>query len=86
LSDNLDVKTRIANGPYEIRCKDISRRTKKFLYQSIPLITVMWGGGGEIWVLKLEEKIMLEVFHHGAIRGVLGISRQRVRDGGKTLQ
>jgi hypothetical protein len=23
---------------------------------------------------------MLEVFHHGLIRGILGISRQRVRD------
>jgi hypothetical protein len=37
-------------------------------------------GGGETWVLKEEEKIMLEVFYHGAIRRILGITRQRVRD------
>jgi hypothetical protein len=30
--------------------------------------------------LKEEEKRMLEVFHHGAIRRTLGISRQIVRD------
>jgi hypothetical protein len=45
LSDNLDVKTciaiAIANSQMDqmkelFRCKDISRRTKKFLYQSIP--------------------------------------------------
>jgi hypothetical protein len=60
------------------RCKDISRRTKKFLYQAIPLLTVLWGC--ETWALKEEEKRMLEVFHHGAIRRIIGISRQRVRD------
>jgi hypothetical protein len=31
-------------------------------------------------VLKEEDKIMLEVFHDGAIIRILGISRQRVRD------
>jgi hypothetical protein len=60
------------------RCKDISRRTKKFLYHAIPLLTVLWGC--ETWALKEEEKRMLEVFYHGAIRRILGISRQRVRD------
>jgi hypothetical protein len=60
------------------RCKDISRRTKKFLYHAIPLLTVLWGC--ETWVLKEEEKRMLEVFHHGAIRRILGNSRQRVSD------
>jgi hypothetical protein len=30
--------------------------------------------------LEEEEKRMLEVFHHGAIRRILRISRQRVRD------
>jgi hypothetical protein len=57
-----------------IRYKDISRRTKKFRYQAIPIITVKWGC--EIWALKEEEKIMLEALHHGAIRRILGISRQ----------
>jgi hypothetical protein len=42
LSDNLDVKTCIAIANSQMgqmkefsRCKDISRRTKKFIYQSI---------------------------------------------------
>jgi hypothetical protein len=60
------------------RCKDISRRTKKFLHEVIPLITVICGY--ETWALKEEEKRMLEVFHHGAIRRILGISRQRGLD------
>jgi hypothetical protein len=60
------------------RCKDISRRTKKCLYQAIPKYTVLWGC--ETWALKEEESRMLEVSHHGAIRRILGISRQRVRD------
>jgi hypothetical protein len=35
----------------------------------------------ETWALKEKDKRMLEgVFHHGAIRRILGINRQRVRD------
>jgi hypothetical protein len=60
------------------RFKGISRRTKKFLHQAMPLSTVLWWC--ETWALKEEEKRMLEVFHHGAIRRILGISRQRVLD------
>jgi hypothetical protein len=52
MSDNLDVKTciEIANSQMGqikelLRCKDISRRTKKFPYQAIPLITAIWGCG-----------------------------------------
>jgi hypothetical protein len=51
LSENLDVKTRIAIANSQMgqmqelfRCKDIPIRTKKFLYQAIPLSTVIWGG------------------------------------------
>jgi hypothetical protein len=39
---------------------------------------VIWGC--ETWALKEEEKRMLELFHHGVIRRILWISRQRVRD------
>jgi hypothetical protein len=69
LSGNLDVKTRIAITNSQMghmkdlfRCKDISRRTKKFLYQAILISTVIWGC--QTWELKEEEKRMLEVFHH----------------------
>jgi hypothetical protein len=85
LRGNLDVKARIIIANSQMvqmkelfRCKDISRRTKKFLYQAIKIITVLWRC--ETWTLKQEEKRMLEVFHHGAIRRFLGISRRRVRD------
>jgi hypothetical protein len=85
LSDSLDFKTCIAITNLQMgqmkelfRCKDISRRTKKFIYQAIPLITVLWRC--ETWALKEEEKIILEVFHYGEIRRILWISRQTVRD------
>jgi hypothetical protein len=39
---------------------------------------VLWGC--ETWGLKEEDKLMLEAFHHGSIRIIIGISRQRVRD------
>jgi hypothetical protein len=85
LSDKLDVKTRIAIKNSQMgqmkeffRCKDVSRMTKNFLYQAKPLSTALWGC--EAWELKEEENRMLEVFHHGAIRRILWISRQRVRD------
>jgi hypothetical protein len=39
---------------------------------------VIWGC--ETWAFKEEEKRMLEVFHHGAIKIIIGISRQIVRD------
>jgi hypothetical protein len=69
MGDNLDVKTRIAIANSQMgqmkelfRCKDISRRTKKFLYQAKPLSTVLWGGAKQgCWKRK---KRMLEVFHH----------------------
>jgi hypothetical protein len=87
LSDNLYVNTRIGIANLQtvqmkelFRCKGISRRTKKFIYwcQSIPIITVLWGCA--TWALKEEEKRMLELFHHGAIRRILGTGRQRVGD------
>jgi hypothetical protein len=72
LSDNLDVKTCIAIANSQVgqlkeflRCKDIPRMTKKFLYQAIPLITLLWGC--EPWALKEEKKRMLDAFHHGVI-------------------
>jgi hypothetical protein len=49
LSDNLDVKTHIAIANSQMgqmkelfRCNDISRRTKKLLYQAILLSNVLW--------------------------------------------
>jgi hypothetical protein len=44
---------------------------------TIPLSTVLSMGGGT-WALKEEEKRMSEVFYHGAIRRITGISRQRI--------
>jgi hypothetical protein len=85
LSDSLDVKTRIAIANSQmvqmkdlLRWKGISRKNKNFLYQAIPLLTVI--RVCDTWAVKEEEKRMLEVFHHGAIIIILGISRQRVRD------
>jgi hypothetical protein len=39
---------------------------------------VLWGC--ETWVLKEEEKRMLEVFHQRVIRRILRMSRQRIRE------
>jgi hypothetical protein len=65
-SDTLDVKTHIAIANSQMgqmkelfRCKDTSRRTKKFLYQVMQLSTVLWGC--ETWVLKEEEKIVRNI-------------------------
>jgi hypothetical protein len=85
LSDNLDFKTCIAIVNLQMghtkelfRYKDISRRTKKFICQAILLSTLLCAC--ETWALKEEEERVLEVFHHGSIRRILGISRQRVCD------
>jgi hypothetical protein len=60
------------------RCKGISRGIHNFLYQKIPPNTMLWCC--ETCALKEEEKRMIEVFHHGVIRRILGITRQRVCD------
>jgi alpha-galactosidase/6-phospho-beta-glucosidase family protein len=85
LRDSLDVKTRIAIANSQMdqmkelfRYKDTLSGTTKFLYRALPLINVLWGC--ETWALKDEEKRMLEVFHHGAIIRIIGISRQIVHD------
>jgi hypothetical protein len=59
------------------RRKAISIGTKKFIYQAMPLSTVP--RGCKTWALKEEEKRMLEVFHHGATRRIIGIIRQIIR-------
>jgi hypothetical protein len=85
LSDNLDVNTHISIANSQIgqlkelfRCNAISIRTNKFPYGAIPLSTLLWGC--ETCALKEEENIILDLLHHGAIRRVLGVSRQKVRD------
>jgi hypothetical protein len=53
-------------------------RTKHNVYTSLAISTVLWGC--ESWSLSAKNKKELESFHHSAIRRILNIRWEQVRN------
>jgi hypothetical protein len=58
--------------------KDVDLRTKHSIYTSFMINAALWGC--ESWNLSTRNKKQLESFHHSAIRKILIIQWQQVRD------
>ena len=85
LKDMIEVRTRIRKAQGQIgglmnlfSNKHVPKDFKVLLYQAIPLNTVLWGC--ESWTLHKALLRELSAFHHKAIRKILGITMQEVRD------
>ena len=58
--------------------KDVSRKVKCQIYTAGPLNALLWGC--ETWNLTRRNLDRLKSFHHGAIRRILGIRWEQVRE------
>jgi hypothetical protein len=85
LNEDLEIDTRIKKAKslmgaakYFFDNKDVDKRIKSQVYVSGPLNALLWGC--ESWNLTKENLRKLTVFHHGAIRRILGIKWSQVRE------
>jgi len=58
--------------------KDVDIRTKHNVYTLLAINTVLWGC--KSWNLSAKNKKQLESFHHSAIRRILNIKWEQVRN------
>jgi hypothetical protein len=63
---------------FVLKNKDVDLNTKIFLYTTAPLQALLWGA--ESWSLSKTNLNALNVFHHSAIRWILGIKMSEVRE------
>jgi hypothetical protein len=66
------------NGSHEtfLHRKDVDLRAKALLYIGGPLNALIWGA--ESWNLLKQNLKKLNIFHHSAIRWILGINMEKV--------
>jgi hypothetical protein len=79
------IKTRISNAwsalgatRHFLRGKDVDLRAKALLYFGSPLNALLWGA--ESWNLSMHNLNKLNVFHHSAIKWILGINLEKVKN------
>ena len=60
------------------KSKDVNRRVKYLIYLAAPLNMVLWGA--ESWNLNKTNWNKLATFHHSAIRYILNIKWEQVRE------
>jgi len=84
LKEDNEIKARIRKAwsvigamKFILRNKDVDLNTKIFLYTTAPLQALLWGA--ESWSLSKTNLNALNVFHHSAIRWILGIKMSEVR-------
>eukprot|EP00590_Aulacoseira_subarctica_P011527 CAMPEP_0172420586 /NCGR_PEP_ID=MMETSP1064-20121228/6945_1 /TAXON_ID=202472 /ORGANISM="Aulacoseira subarctica , Strain CCAP 1002/5" /LENGTH=265 /DNA_ID=CAMNT_0013160611 /DNA_START=341 /DNA_END=1141 /DNA_ORIENTATION=+ len=83
LKEDNEIKARIRKAwsvigamKFILRNKDVDLNTKIFLYTTAPLQALLWGA--ESWSLSKTNLNALNVFHHSAIRWIIGkIVRQQ---------
>jgi hypothetical protein len=85
LNENAEIKTRINKAKatmgrtkHFFSNKDVDIRTKFSVYNAFVINTALWGC--ESWNLSTRNKALLESFHHSAIRRILNISWEQVRN------
>jgi hypothetical protein len=85
LRDDTDIKMRIKKASQAMgRMKNVwddkyvDKETKYLFFLAISINLLMWGC--ETWALKAENVKNLDVFIHRAVRRILGIKMQQVKD------
>jgi hypothetical protein len=85
LNEDLEVETRIKKAKSLMGAakhffdnKDVDKKIKSQIYVAGPLNALLWGC--ESWNLTKSNLCKLTVFHHGAIRRILGIKWSQVRE------
>jgi hypothetical protein len=84
LKEDTEIKARIQKAcsvigamKFILKNKDVDLNTKIFLYTTAPLQALLWGA--ESWSLSKTNLNALNVFHHSAIRWILGIKMSQVK-------
>ena len=85
LKEDTEIKARIKKAwsvigamKFVLKNKDVDLNTKIFLYITAPLQALLWGA--ESWSLSKTNLNALNVFHHSAIRWILGIKMNQVKE------
>ena len=85
LKEDMEIKARVKKAwsvigamKFVLKNKDIDINTKVFLYTNAPLQALLWGA--ESWSLSKQNLRTLNVFHHSAIRWILDIKMNQVKD------
>jgi hypothetical protein len=85
LKEDLEIKIRISKAwsvmgamKHFFKGKDVDLRAKALLYIGGPLNALLWGA--ELWSLSKQNLKKLNVFHHSAIRWILGINMEKVKN------
>ncbi len=85
LNEDAEVKIRINKAKsilgiakHFFNNKDVNIRTKYNIYSAFAINAALWGC--ESWNLSARSKNQLKSFHHSAIRRILNIKWQQVRD------
>ena len=85
LKEDTEIKARIKKAwgvigamKFVLKNKDVDLNTKIFLYTTAPLQALLWGA--ESWSLSKTNLNALNVFHHSAIRWILGIKMSQVKE------
>jgi hypothetical protein len=73
-----EAKSTLGLMKHFINNKDVDIRTKHNIYFSFTVNAALWGW--ESWNLSAKNKKHLESFHHSAIRRILNIRWQQVRE------
>ena len=60
------------------KSRDVDRRVKYLIYLAAPINTLLWGS--ESWNLSRINRNKLAVFHHSAIRYILNIRWDQIRE------
>ena len=84
LSDEQEILHRIRQASNQVRSLSnfwnsaADLRTKRMIYQAIPLNTAIFGC--EYWALTEKSRTRLSAFHHTSLRKILGIKHKHVQD------
>jgi hypothetical protein len=85
LKEDFEIQTRISKawsvlGAMKLffKGKDVDLRAKVLLYVGGPLNALLWGA--ESWNLSKTNLNKLNAFHHTAMRWILGINMERVKN------
>ncbi len=85
LKEDFEIQTRISKAwsvlgamKHFFKGKDVDLRAKALLYVGGPLNALLWGA--ESWNLSKTNLNKLNAFHHTAMRWILGINMERVKN------
>ena len=84
LSDEREILHRIRQASNQVHSlsnfwnSSADLRTKRMIYQAIPLNTAIFGC--EYWALTEKTRARLSAFHHTSLRKILGIKKKHVQD------